>query len=426
MRLSVLLDWLPLLAAAAIPNEPRGFLQLPVKTQESETNKRQLTPRQIQLGIEQKDIQSFINLTIGTPPQPQSLLFDLGSWSTWVNPDCSELQNGREFCQNLPRFQANNSATIEDIGFPPQEIHYGSGRVVAATKSDKIGLGGVKVDKQLFAIATESTNMMAGIFGAGIDLSYRYFGEPRYMPVFERLKSQGFIKRTLFGLDLRGPGDDGGSLTIGGIDLKKFTGSLEKRPIVRARRPSTRLSYTIRLDDIAPPGDRGNGSLTAAPSQQKPLEVTLDSGSSFNVLPSAVVQEIMKAFPSAEPSVLSFPEHNFTTYKVDCALQNRTDTIDLTFGGLTLKSSYRDLVYAPREGEQHCTSAFASNSLLEARGNNILGAPTLRSAYMVADWQELTVYLGQSSDCGSEPLPIDQETTIESIADTFICEVLRR
>ncbi len=80
------------------------------------------------------------------------------------------------------------------------------------------------------------------------------------------------------------------------------------------------------------------GILGASPSD-KPLRVTLDSGSSISLFPRTMHAAALKAFPDAKPSSIIRGLH-----EVDCARRQESSTVDFTFSGATIKVPYSQFI----------------------------------------------------------------------------------
>lgn len=88
-----------------------------------------------------------------------------------------------------------------------------------------------RLEQQIFGVAYDSESVPVGILGVGPDLSG---WESPYPFVLDNLVSQGFINSRAFSLDIRSIESDRGSVIFGGIDTSKYSGHLEKLPIVPA------------------------------------------------------------------------------------------------------------------------------------------------------------------------------------------------
>lgn len=69
--------------------------------------------------------------------------------------------------------------------------------------------------------------MFAGILAAGYGVEIA-----GYYCLIDEMYLQGIINSRAFSLDLGNIDSAAGSILFGGIDTKKYTGSLEKRPVI--------------------------------------------------------------------------------------------------------------------------------------------------------------------------------------------------
>lgn len=82
-----------------------------------------------------------IQLSIGTPPQPLTLVIDTGSSELWVNPTCSAAPAAQvQFCNNFPQFNYKASSTFNDTGTSFQ-LQYGRGVANVEYVTDTIIIG---------------------------------------------------------------------------------------------------------------------------------------------------------------------------------------------------------------------------------------------------------------------------------------------
>lgn len=171
-----------------------------------------------------------IPLLVGTPGDRVDVVFDTGSWELWVNPVCSKARQP-EFCAKFGRLQ--KSSSIVNLG-QSGTLTYGTGYATVDYVEDSIVIGSAKIEKQVFGVAKDSAFWETGIMGAGP--SPNGFNDPQAQGHFvvDSLAKQGITKSRAFGLDLQGMDSQRGSVVFGGVDTKKFRGTLEKLPIVPA------------------------------------------------------------------------------------------------------------------------------------------------------------------------------------------------
>jgi hypothetical protein len=90
---------------------------------------------------------------------------------------------------------------------------------------------GLTVENQIFGVANASNQTGIGIMGFGP--SPFGFNNSGYYPfVVTSMAKQGLIKSPAFSLDLRDYDNSTGSIIFGGLDKKKFSGSLAKIPFI--------------------------------------------------------------------------------------------------------------------------------------------------------------------------------------------------
>lgn len=133
-----------------------------------------------------------------------------------------------------------------------------------------------------------------------------------------------------------------GSIIFGGIDTKKYTGSLEKIPIIPAgSAPQTTDRYWIYLDSVALTSPSGSSSSLYADTPGVP--VFLDSGGTLSLLPTPIYQAIGKAFIAAFPSTILDSKSGY--YVVDCKIAVSAGSLDFGFGEKVIKVAYKDIIW---------------------------------------------------------------------------------
>ncbi|GJN67732.1 hypothetical protein PLICBS_001760 [Purpureocillium lilacinum] len=323
-----------------------------------------------------------IDLVLGTPGQKVTVVFDTGSAELWVNPNCSNAYDPT-LCSKFGRF--TGSTTLVDAHVK-NEIRYGTGGVELAYVYDYVQLGSAKLKQQVFGVALNSNFTATGIMGAG---PMGNTWNSSYPLIIDSLVQQGFIKSRAFSLDLRNMGDNRGSVTFGGLDTKKFSGSLEKRPIIPATNtPDKAIRYWVYMDGMSV--SSGNGTTTPVFDKVNGVPVFLDSGGTLSQLPTYVVKELLKSFPSAKK--------NGKVYTVECPARDSKMTIDFKFGNTTVYAPVNDFIW--RSGKYCILGAFENDK------DAILGDSFLRAAYVVYDQDNKNIYIANNEDCGSNLIAI--------------------
>lgn len=146
-----------------------------------------------------------------------------------------------------------------------------------------------------------------------------------------------------------------GSVIFGGLDVKKYSGNLVKRPIIpAASSPDGMTRYWVYVNGISVNQPDGNVvEVYKTPAGSKGQGVLLDSGYTLSALPTAIFQKLLSAFPSAE----FVPDADL--YVVDCLDPGLGGSLDFTFGDKVINVRYYDFVWhTPGSGSVCVLGAF--------------------------------------------------------------------
>ncbi|KII92889.1 hypothetical protein PLICRDRAFT_488851 [Plicaturopsis crispa FD-325 SS-3] len=170
------------------------------------------------------DLQWYGNISVGTPAQEITVVFDTGSSTLeFASTACTT-------CKKQVRFDTSKSSTYKDGG-QTTSIEFGTGIGVAPVENpedwkltlrsgqDTVAVGGLKATNvELFTITHQTSAFVddpfSGIQGMGADAE----------GFFAALVKQGMD--AVFGMYLTAKKVGGAELTIGGYDKTKFTGDL--------------------------------------------------------------------------------------------------------------------------------------------------------------------------------------------------------
>ncbi|KAK9320232.1 aspartic peptidase domain-containing protein [Lipomyces orientalis] len=335
------------------------------------------------------------NITVGTPGQSLRVQVDTGSSDLWVqsssNPVC---QVSQDFCATTKTFEDNDSssfmATSADFTITYADGSFARGEYV----KDTLGFGGIAVDGFQFGLATNSTSNL-GVFGIGFDTNE--VASTTYENLPDRLVSEGFIGVKAYSLWLNDIDSSTGNVLFGGLDLGKFTGELvtvEMLPTVA----TIYSQFLLSLTDITYGSGSSNSTILSSSDGDTAINVVLDSGTTYGVLPESIVAGIAEAIGSAQYS------SDYSLYLLDCSLQDSTATVNLTFNGAaTLAVGLNQLVVPIEYNSQgntlcalgvQASSSFTSDALQSA--TYLLGDAFLRSGYIVYDLDNKQISLAQA------------------------------
>lgn len=340
----------------------------------------------------------LINLTVGTPPVSFAVTADTGSADLWF-----PLANSSGCSPNCPppTYDPSASSTSIDLGYPFNST-YGLTpdlQVTGEYYNDTVHLGSAVIPQMTVATGNIPPEIYeAGIYGL-MGLGSRFgeavynnpsspgSGKVSFPTIYDQLKTLGYIKKRLFSIWLNDIAASTGSILFGGIDLSKYTGKLQKVPVVLSRGVFT--GWAVNLTSVSLTSSNGTHNLS---STGFPIEVVLDSGSPNMYLPTTVADAVA--------STLNATTDQGTPY-VPCSFRQADGSLHFGFGNGSapkFEVPYSELIYpfgspakvgnvtAP-DGTELCYLG-----LLGTPGPIfLLGDTFIRSLYVVYDADELEI-----------------------------------
>ncbi|XP_032898107.1 cathepsin E-like [Amblyraja radiata] len=315
-------------------------------------------------------------ISIGTPPQNFTVVFDTGSSNLWV----PSIYCYSAACKQHNKFIPENSSTYKRDG-RPFSIHYGTGSLSGVLGMDTVNVEGLSVVGQIFgeSVTEPGATFEHSPFDGILGLAYPSIAAADATTVFDNMMAEDLVALPLFSVFLsRNPNDESGSeIVFGGFDISHFTGELHWVPV-------THQGYwQIRLDGV-----EVGGALVLCEGGCKAI---VDTGTSLLTGPTssiAVIQDRIGAATSGDG-----------TAAVDC---NRLDAMpDITFiiGGVkyVLPPEAYVLQEAAEWGQMFCTSGFQGMDIPPPAGPLwILGDVFIGHYYAVFDRGNNKVGLAKS------------------------------
>ncbi|EDV48725.1 lysosomal aspartic protease [Drosophila erecta] len=223
------------------------------------------------------NMQYTCKMNIGTPKQMFTVIPDTGSSNIWVpGPHCKS-----EGCQNHKKYRPAKSSTYARNG-KSFAITYGSGSVTGVLAKDTVGIAGLAVPNQTFAMTTKEpgslfvTSKFDGILGLG----YQSIAVDNVKTLVQNMCSEDVISSCKFAICMKGGGTSsrGGALMFGSSSTSAYSGSNSY-----TYTPVTKQGYwQFTLQDIYV------GSTKVAGSAQ----AIVDSGTSLITAPTAIYNKI--------------------------------------------------------------------------------------------------------------------------------------
>ncbi|XP_053523881.1 cathepsin E [Artibeus jamaicensis] len=320
------------------------------------------------------DMEYFGTISIGSPPQNFTVIFDTGSSNLWVpSVYCTS-----PACKTHARFHPSWSNTYSATG-RHFFIQYGTGSLSGVIGADHISYAhflwvfsyqveGLTVVGQQFgeSVTEPGQTFVKAEFDGILGLGYPSLAVGGVTPVFDNMMTQNLVDVPMFSVYMSSDpeGGAGGELIFGGYDHSHFSGSLNWVPV-------TKQGYwQITLDTIQV------GSTTMFCSEG--CQAIVDTGTSLLTGPSGDIRQLQKAI-GAKPVD--------GEYAVECDNLNVMPDVIFTINGVPyiLQPTAYTLVDFV-DGMQLCLSGFQGLDMQPPSGPLwILGDVFIRQFYSVFD-----------------------------------------
>uniref|UniRef100_A0A8C6Z4D9 cathepsin E n=1 Tax=Nothoprocta perdicaria TaxID=30464 RepID=A0A8C6Z4D9_NOTPE len=264
------------------------------------------------------DMQYFGRISIGSPPQNFTVIFDTGSSNLWV----PSMYCVSPACEAHPRFQPAKSRTYELVG-TPFSIQYGTGSLTGVIGSDQVTVEGLTVASQGFAesVSEPGKTFLDAAFDGILGLAYPALAVDGVTPVFDNMMAQNLVELPMFSIYMSSNPDaaEGGELLFGGFDPSRFVGTLQWVPV-------TRQGYwQIQVDAIQV------GATVAFCASG--CQAIVDTGTSLLTGPSEDIKEMQK-YIGAVPMEGEFA--------VDCSTMSSMPDVTFIINGVAYSLSAQD------------------------------------------------------------------------------------
>uniref|UniRef100_A0A286XMY7 Cathepsin E n=1 Tax=Cavia porcellus TaxID=10141 RepID=A0A286XMY7_CAVPO len=188
------------------------------------------------------DMEYFGTISIGSPPQNFTVIFDTGSSNLWVpSVYCTS-----PACQTHPVFHPSLSSTYREVG-NSFSIQYGTGSLTGIIGADQVSVEGLTVVGQQFgeSVQEPGKTFVHAEFDGILGLGYPSLAAGGVTPVFDNMMAQNLVALPMFSVYMSSnPGGSGSELTFGGYDPSHFSGSLNWVPVTK------QAYWQIALDGI--------------------------------------------------------------------------------------------------------------------------------------------------------------------------------
>jgi len=303
-----------------------------------------------------EDAQYYGPITIGTPPQDFTVVFDTGSSNLWVPSSQCAVTNLA--CHTHNRYNHSQSSTYTPNG-TEFHIQYGTGQVTGFLSEDTVNIGGLQVQKQTFgeAVKEPGITFVAAKFDGILGFAYVTISVDHVTPVWYNIISQGLVSQPIFSFWLsQDPNASvGGELTLGGTDSSRYTGSFSYAPL------TNETYWEFAVSDF----QLGGSSLGWCTSG---CSAICDSGTSLIAGPKANIDALNKQ--------LGAEVVNGEGIFPNCSATASLPDIQIIINGATFTLTPSDYVLqVTSAGETECLSGFMGIAL----------PPSLGQLYILGD-----------------------------------------
>ncbi|XP_066580088.1 nothepsin isoform X2 [Amia ocellicauda] len=308
------------------------------------------------------DAQYYGELSIGTPPQNFTVVFDTGSSNLWV----PSVYCVSDACNTHRRFRSFESATYSH-GEKTFSIHYGSGHLLGVVAMDILKIGNLVVTDQEFgeSVFEPGFTFVLAKFDGVLGLGYPSLAEAGSTPVFDNILSQSLVKHPVFSFFLSRGTEDSGELILGGVDESLYRGPINWVPVTE------KTYWQIKIDNIKVQGEM---AFCASGCQ-----AIVDTGTSLITGPTKHIlklQELIGATPALQGE-----------FQIDCARLSSLPQVEFTIQDVEYKLAAESYVRKEMYGGKHiCYSGFQAVDIHTASGPLwILGDVFISEFYSIFD-----------------------------------------
>ncbi|KAM9328419.1 nothepsin [Pholidichthys leucotaenia] len=313
------------------------------------------------------DAQFYGEISLGTPEQKFTVIFDTGSSDLWV-PSAYCVSQA---CLFHRRFVAHSSTSFQHGG-QIFGIQYGSGRLLGTTATDTLKIGDITIENQVFgeSVYEPSGTFVMAKFDGILGMGYQSLAEIPGNTVFDNILAQNKVDNPVFSFYLsrktaNANSKEAGELLLGGTNKTLYTGHIKWHPL------SAKGYWQIKMDSVAVQGE----TLLC----QSGCQAIVDTGTSLITGPS---NEIFKL-----QELLGATLSDIGEFVVDCARLSSLPHVTFVLGGKEYTLTGKQYVRKETLGSRPvCFSGFQAVNINSPEGPLwILGDVFLTEYYSVFD-----------------------------------------
>jgi hypothetical protein len=339
----------------------------------------------------------YIDVEVGTPGQPMTMILDTGSSDAWVLSVDADLCNSRTLQRKYgdscsPTYDPSKSSTYKVAVKDGFSIQYLDNSEAAGDYIyDNFKIANVTVEKLQIGLA-DKVAMGTGVLGIGFPENEA--AADVYPNIIDQLADQGLINSRAYSLYLNDRRSSTGSILFGGIDTDKFIGELSVMSVLRSGLKYAH--FAVRMTDLSVTlNGKEQSALKALSSATGTggIGAILDSGTTLSYVPDTVSSVLVK-------TLNAYTDYNNTGLTfINCGLLSSDMKLTFIFNGTaTIVVPVQEMVldmltgleeYFPSDlpFDDVCLFGIQSTTTFgdDMATTALLGDTFLRSAYVVYD-----------------------------------------
>ncbi|XP_049616440.1 nothepsin [Syngnathus scovelli] len=312
------------------------------------------------------DAQYFGQISLGSPEQNFSVVFDTGSADLWVPSSYCVSQA----CAVHKRFRAFESSSYSHDG-RSFGIHYGSGHLLGVMARDTLKMGEMSVPSQEFgeSVYEPGSTFVVARFDGVLGMAYPRLAEILGNPVFDNMMTHNNMDQPVFSFYLsRQSGssrDVDGHLLLGGTDEALYDGPITWLPV------TTKAYWQILMDGVSVQGLK-----SLCP---RGCEAIVDTGTSLIAGPTNQILTLQQLIGATPTSIGEF--------FIDCTRLSSLPHVTFVLGGNEFTLTAEDYVRKEMlDDRELCLSGFQAIDIVSPQGPLwILGDVFLTKFYSIFD-----------------------------------------
>ncbi|XP_067110284.1 nothepsin [Osmerus mordax] len=327
------------------------------------------------------DAQFYGVVSLGTPEQNFTVVFDTGSADLWVPSSyCVS-----EACGVHNKFKAFESSTFNHDG-RTFGIHYGTGHLLGIMAKETLKISNMTVVNQEFGESVFEPGFMFVMakFDGVLGLGYPSLASELGNPVFDTIMAQKLVEMPVFSFYLsrsKSTTEPEGELLLGGIDEALFIGQIQWVPV------TVKGYWQVQIDNI-----KVQGTTTHC---AQGCQAIIDTGTSLITGPSHEILSLQQLIGATPTSI--------GEYLVDCSRVSSLPQVSFTIAGVEFTLSADSYIRRDMLGDREiCFSGFQAVDLpSDTTSLWILGDLFLMEYYSIFDRGQDRIGLAKARHLGS-------------------------